>query len=136
MEARHPGRHFLATPQVLLADKRRVLRGSREPLQPQRGDVHPICCQEAFDLSTIVPAYEALVERAQGIQRAQVVSAVPLTDAETTRLHASLERSTGKKIRLSSLIEPALIGGALVRIGDRVIDRTVQNLLLRIGEEP
>jgi F-type H+-transporting ATPase subunit delta len=130
--------HFLATPQVLLTDKRRVLREQLE----KRCHLSVVLFIDLLlrkkrlgELATIVTAYEALVERAQGIQRAEVVSAVPLTPAETRRLHADLERSTGKKIRLASLVEPALIGGALVRIGDRVIDRTVQSLLQRIGEQ-
>ena len=69
------------------------------------------------------------MERQQGIQRAQVVSAVPLQEAERTRLHGEIERMTGKKIRLTTDVDARLLGGALVRIGDRVIDRSVKSLL-------
>ena len=133
-----PVGHLLVTPLVLLSDKRRVVR--EQLAKSVRMSVVLFLDlllrkKRVGELETIVWEFEALVERAQGIQRAQVVSAVPLTDAETAKLHATLERATGKKIRLSSAIAPEVVGGALVRIGDRVIDRTVQNLLAQIGEQ-
>ena len=81
------------------------------------------------ELPSIVTEFEALVERKEGVQRAQVVSAVPLTEAERAKLHAEIERMTGKKIRLTAEVDARLLGGALVRIGDRVIDRSVRTLL-------
>jgi F0F1-type ATP synthase delta subunit len=43
-------------------------------------------------------------------------------DAERARLNTELERVTGKKVVLDTQLDPALVGGAYVRIGDRVID--------------
>jgi F-type H+-transporting ATPase subunit delta len=77
----------------------------------------------------ITTEFEALVERLQGVQRARVVSAVKLSDAETRKLHATLEGWTKKKIKLTTEVDPSLLGGALVRIGDRVVDRSVRSLL-------
>jgi F-type H+-transporting ATPase subunit delta len=57
------------------------------------------------------------------------VSAVPLTEDELKRLHARLERMTGLTIELTTRVDPALIGGLYVRIGDRVMDRSVKGLL-------
>ena len=79
--------------------------------------------------------FEALVEKAQGIQRAQVTSAVPLTKPELERLHRELERSTKSKINLTTEVDPRLLGGALVRIGDHVIDRSVRTLLSSIEQQ-
>ncbi len=76
-----------------------------------------------------VAEYGRLVEEWQGIQRVEVVSAVPLTEDETKRLHVELERITKKTVRLRPSVDPALLGGVYVRIGDRVIDRTVKSLL-------
>jgi F-type H+-transporting ATPase subunit delta len=87
------------------------------------------------EYETIVTEFEALVEKLQGVQRAHVVSAVPLTDAEQKRLHGELERHTKSKIRLTSEVDSGLIGGALVRIGDRVIDRSVATLLKAIEQQ-
>jgi len=64
-----------------------------------------------------------------------VVSAVPLTDGERKRLHGELEQFTRKKIVLEALIDPSLVGGAYVRIGDRVIDRSVKSLLGSLAQQ-
>ena len=54
---------------------------------------------------------------------------MPLSDAETERLLKALESSTGSKIRLTTAIDARLLGGAQVRIRDRVLDRSVRTLL-------
>jgi len=87
------------------------------------------------EYATIVTAFETLVEQAMGVQRANVVSAVPLTKKETASVQAALEGYTKKKIRLTIEVDPQLLGGALVRIGDRVVDRSVRTLLQRIEEQ-
>ena len=81
------------------------------------------------EFETIVTQFESLVERAMGIERAQVVSAVPLTESERKKLHAELERTTGKNIKLAATVDQRLVGGALTRIGDHVMDRSVRSLL-------
>jgi F-type H+-transporting ATPase subunit delta len=133
-----PVGRLLATPMVLLSDKRKVLMKALE------GKVlHAVVLfidlllrkTRLHELQTIVTEYEALVERKEGIQRAAVTSAVPLSEAERATLHRHLERTTGKKIRLTSGLDTGLVGGALVRIGDRVVDRSVQALLAAIERQ-
>lgn len=129
---------ILASPEVRLADKRQALR------QGLDGRVRPIVAvfvdlllrKKRLNLfDTIVEQFEALVEHTQGIRRAEVTSAVPLTDAETQRLHATLERHLGSKVKLRTQVDPALLGGALARIGDRVVDRSVRSLLEAISQQ-
>jgi len=60
---------------------------------------------------------------------------VPLEDAEVKRLHQTLERWTESTIRLTREVDPALLGGALVRIGDRLVDRSVRTLLETIAKQ-
>ncbi len=128
----------LASPQVRLVDKREALRRSLE------GRVETVVIlflelllrkRRMREFETIVSEFEALVEHAQGIQRVQVVSAVPLTSDETAKLLAVLENYTKKKVKLAAEVEEELLGGALVRIGDRVIDRSVRTLLESIEHQ-
>jgi F-type H+-transporting ATPase subunit delta len=84
---------------------------------------------------SIAREFKAIVERAKGLARATVVSAVPLEKAEVQRLHAELERVTGKKIVLEQEVDPTVLGGAYVRIGDRVVDRTASTLLETIAHQ-
>jgi F-type H+-transporting ATPase subunit delta len=60
---------------------------------------------------------------------------VPLSDAERQRLHRELERHTGHKVHMLADVDPELVGGALVRLGDRVIDRSVRTLLEAITHQ-
>jgi len=130
--------NFLATPQVRLSDKREALRTAF------RGKALPIVAvfvdlllrKKRLDVfADIVPEFEALVERAQGIRRVQVTSATPLTRAELDRLHHSLERYTQAKLKITTTVDPDLLGGALVRMGDRVADRTARTLLESIARQ-
>ena len=127
-----PGGRFLVSPEVRLADKRAVLEqvlGART-LRLLVVFLDLLLRKKRMgELTTIGDEFSGLVERSQGIRRAQVVSAVPLAEAERQRLHQALEKVTGATIKLDTVVDSALIGGALVRIGDRVIDRTVRTLL-------
>jgi len=133
-----PANRLLETPQLLLSDKRKAVQATLEKVVVRSVAVFVDLLlrkkrMRGFD--TIVTEFEALVERQQGIRRAHVVSAVPMLQAETERLHRDLETATGAKIRLTSEVDPELLGGAFVRIGDRVIDRSVRTLLETIEHQ-
>jgi F-type H+-transporting ATPase subunit delta len=130
--------NFLGSPGVKTEDKRKLLRSALEPQVDRSTLVFVdllIRKQRLGEFPTIVTEFEALVEELQGIQRAQVVSAVPLAEAERERLHRELERMTRRKVRLHADVDPALLGGVLVRLGDRVIDRSVRTLLETITHQ-
>ena len=133
-----PVGRLLDTPLVLLADKRKVLLSKLEGrcLRSVALFIDLLLRKTRLkEFETVVQQFEALVEKQQGIQRAQLTSAVPMLDAELKRLHAELERYTKSKIRLSTDVDPRLLGGAKVRIGDHVIDRSVRSLLDAIEQQ-
>lgn len=129
---------FLTNPQVSPAEKRRVLalalKGRAMRTIEVFGDL--LLRKKRLGLAgAIAHHFETLVEKAKGLQRAEVVSAVPLTDAELKRLHGELERTTGKKITITTQVDPSIVGGAYVRIGDRIVDRSVTTLLQAIASK-
>jgi F-type H+-transporting ATPase subunit delta len=65
----------------------------------------------------------------------QVVSAFPLEAAQRERLTAALKKRMGCEIRLSCEVNPELIGGAVVRSGDMVIDGSLLARLDRLANE-
>lgn len=128
---------FLAHPKVAPQDKRAVLEKglSGQVLRTVQVFADLLLRKKRLVLADrIATEFQVLVEAAQGLKRAVVTSAVALTDAERARLLSELERTTGKRIVLTSEIDPSLLGGAYVRIGDRIIDRSVKTLLASISE--
>ncbi len=129
---------FFASPEVPLDAKRTLLGSALEKRAARSVAVFVdllLRKHRLRDLPQIVVEFETLVERSQGIQRAHLVSAVPFDKAELRRLEAQLEARTQSKIKLSTEVDPRLLGGALVRIGDRVIDRSVRTMLATIAAQ-
>jgi F-type H+-transporting ATPase subunit delta len=80
-------------------------------------------------LSGIIHNLEEVLDQRLGFARAEVASAAELTEAQQTALTAQLERLTGKRIRTRFTLDPALIGGAVARIGSTVYDGSVRGQL-------
>lgn len=80
-------------------------------------------------LPEIVAAFESVVRQRQGIDEAEISSAVELSAAQKKRFTQTLERITGKKIEAKYSLDPALLGGAVVRVGDTIYDGSVRSSL-------
>ncbi|MGH9749990.1 MAG: ATP synthase F1 subunit delta [Candidatus Polarisedimenticolia bacterium] len=85
-------------------------------------------------LDAIVRAFEGFRDERLGIVEAETTSAVPLSAPETRRLKESLEKLTGKSVRLKLHVDPALLGGARTRIGSQVYDGTLRRQLAVLRE--
>ncbi len=70
-----------------------------------------------------------IVADQRGRTVATVVTAAPLSDAQATRLQASLAQRYGSEVSLNVVIDPHVVGGVRVEIGDDVIDATVSSRL-------
>lgn len=80
-------------------------------------------------LDAICARYQALLDEAEGIVRADVRSAMPMSDAQRAALEQALRRSTGAEVRCGYSVDPSLVGGAAVRIGSAVYDGSVRGRL-------
>lgn len=76
-------------------------------------------------LNDIVIAYEQFRADAEGTLDAEVISAFPLSDAQTQNIVAGLKKRLGRDISLTTRVDDTLIGGAIIRAGDMVIDGSV-----------
>jgi F-type H+-transporting ATPase subunit delta len=76
-------------------------------------------------------AEELAREAAQRSERtlAEVRAAVPLTDAQRSRLADALTRATGHPAELKVVVDPSVVGGVVVRVGDEVFDGSVASRL-------
>ena len=130
--------NFLNDPQINPSERQAVLKHGLEnrSLPSVRVFADLLLRKKRIGIARAVALeFKAIVERAKGLERATVVSAVPLTPAEIARLRGELERTRGKKLVLETQLDPALLGGAYVRIGDRVVDRSVKTLLQAIADQ-
>jgi F-type H+-transporting ATPase subunit delta len=77
-------------------------------------------------LPQIATMFEALKDQAEATASATIESAFELTQAQVAELKAALERRFGKRIETTVTVNPELIGGARVTVGDSVLDGSVQ----------
>ena len=82
----------------------------------------------------IAREFRRLVQRSSGIVAATVTSATALSPAEEGAIRERLEAMTGQRVDLAVELDPSLIGGVAVRIGDRMIDASVRGRLQRLRE--
>ncbi len=85
--------------------------------------------QRTHILPEIIAAFQEVVRQRQGIAEAEISSAVELNAAQKAEFALTLERLTGKRVEAKYSLEPALLGGAVVRVGDTIYDGSLRNRL-------
>jgi F-type H+-transporting ATPase subunit delta len=86
-------------------------------------------------LPDVAALYELLRAEVENVADVQVTSAVPLDEAQRQRLTAALRKRLKRDVRLHCDVDAALIGGAIVRCGDLVIDGSLRARLERLATE-
>jgi len=76
-------------------------------------------------LPQIRTLFDALKNDTDGVSKARIDTAFPLTEAQEAGLKAALEKRFGRKIQTTVSVDPALGGGARITVGDTVIDGTI-----------
>ncbi|WP_066633987.1 ATP synthase F1 subunit delta [Desulfolucanica intricata] len=85
-------------------------------------------------LGDIVAEYINLANQHRNIVEVHVTSAVELADKEKKSLARVLDKLAGKKVQPDYAVDPSLIGGVVVRIGDRVIDGSIKTRLATLKD--
>ncbi|HEY5696359.1 MAG TPA: ATP synthase F1 subunit delta [Acidimicrobiales bacterium] len=86
------------------------------------------------ELPDIVDALLQLSAEDQGRQVAEVRSAIELSEDQQERLAAALKSATGRDVDVRVVVDPTVVGGLVVRVGDQVIDGTVRHRLSQLRE--
>jgi F-type H+-transporting ATPase subunit delta len=79
--------------------------------------------------------FKKLVKEDQGIVSARLISARQLEPSVSNALKVELEKTSGKKVEMETQIDPALIGGMIIILGDRIIDRSIRHQLSQLKEQ-
>lgn len=85
-------------------------------------------------LTEIAAMFETLRAEVENVADVQVTSAVALDDAQRNRLIAALKKRLNRDVRLHVDIDSSLLGGAIVRSGDLVIDGSLRSRLQRLAD--
>ena len=96
-------------------------------LMLRRGRIH--------ELPQLAAEFRRLDNARQGITVATAISAAPLTQDEIRALTQRLEGLTGGRVELDVQVDPSLLGGLVVRVGDRLIDGSVRGRLERLRNQ-
>ena len=78
----------------------------------------------------IAQAFQELIDAAKGISHAVVITAVPLTEQDRAAVQRRLIEITGGQVQMETHVDENILGGLVVRIGDRLIDGSTKSRLL------
>lgn len=81
------------------------------------------------ELPAIARSYQSFSDEYGGSIKAEIVSATDLPEAYFLELTRSLEKVTGKKVKVEKRVDPALIGGIVAKVGDKIFDGSIRNRL-------
>ncbi len=128
---------LLESPKLHFEDKARLL-------SERLGDINPLALNLAYLLVTrgrlamvgdIADEYQRLLDSYRGIERAEVITAIPLDDEDKLRLAEHLGAVVGKKVVLKPEVDSSLIGGFIARIGGKLIDGSTRSKLDALKRE-
>ena len=85
-------------------------------------------------LPEIAEEFRVMVDEAQNISHGTVISAVELSDELQNKIQDTLEKLTGKKVELTTSVDPTIIGGIIAKVGDLVLDGSIKTQLAGLKE--
>lgn len=128
-------RALLQHPAVPFADKERVLRRVLgRSVAPAAINLVLLMVRRGRPgaIDRMIDRFAELLRRERGIVLAEVRTALPLDDGQRAEIVARLRELTGEQIEIDETVDPDLIGGIAVRIGDRLYDASVRSRLERL----
>jgi F-type H+-transporting ATPase subunit delta len=126
---------FLASPRIAAADKNKVLAQALEGQVPAtflRFLQALVRNRRQLLIPQIATQFHALVDVVQNRVHAAVTVAKPASDADQKAIAERLSKVVGKTVVPHFYVNPAVLGGLVVRVGDTVLDGSVRRRLARL----
>jgi F-type H+-transporting ATPase subunit delta len=123
---------WLSTPSVPAADKDRLIQtGLASASEEARNLARLLVTRGRAKLTgPILDAYRLRLNKVRGIAHALVTTAVALSDQDGAAIEARLSAMTGQAVKMEMAVDPSIIGGVVVRMGDKLIDGSTRARLL------
>lgn len=124
----------LANPRLRGAQRASLAAELLEGATPQAGNLVRLLIERGRigALPLVVTHYRRLADRASGVVRAEVITAVPVSSAEAERIKSTLSDRLGGAVETTVAQDPSILGGLVIRVGDRVIDGSVRTRLQQL----
>jgi F-type H+-transporting ATPase subunit delta len=128
----------LRSPAVPATSKRGIVQALIDRTNPSAPLARLLLMLADRNRLTLVPQLaqvydERLMELRQVVQ-VEVTTAMPMSSSHAAEFEQRLSKATGRQVRMTTAVDPALIGGAVARIGTLVYDGSVANQLARMRE--
>ena len=130
-------RLFFYSPYFSTEEKRAGLRQTIEGADPVTMNLLDVLVENHRlpAIHRIRRQYEALCDEAAGLLPVTVTSAVELEAAVVQGIGAEIGRQTGRKVELTSAVDPAIVGGFVVRVGNAILDASIRNRLDQLRKQ-
>jgi F-type H+-transporting ATPase subunit delta len=89
--------------------------------------------ERVLALPGVTEQFEAMRAEAEGTIEAELISALGVSEEQKTKIAASLSRRLGREVSLRVTEDPSLIGGAVLRAGDMVVDASLKGHLQKLA---
>ncbi len=128
------GLRVLESPDLSPAQKRRAVEAAVGPLSRETAALLDLLLRRkrARLLPALAEAYEERVRAHRGIALAVVTTAVPLDQADRELIARWLRARLSRQVEIREQVDPEIIGGVVVRVGDQLIDASVRGRLERL----
>ena len=122
---------FFASPAVPAAEKQTVVDQALAGMQRTRLNlVHLLIERDRLaELPAVSQEFHRLLNEHRGIVEADVTTAIALSQVEAAGVERRLTAATGKTVVIRPHVDPAIIGGLVIRVGDKLMDSSVATRL-------
>jgi F-type H+-transporting ATPase subunit delta len=128
---------FLSSPIVTSEVKISALKEVFASVQPETHSLFRLLQEnKRFEiLASIATQYNALYDTMNNLETAKVTTAFPITSELEAQVLAKIATISDKKITIENIVDPAIIGGFILRIGDKQYNASVANRLQELKRE-
>lgn len=125
-------KEFLRHPNIPFGDKKKVIKQVfKDKIDPEITRLVSILLEHdrVEQIRTVYYDYKYLVYKERGMKIAYATTAVKMTNEEIETIRKKLSYKYNKEIEVQNIVDPDVIGGVYLRLGDRVIDGTIRGKL-------
>ena len=128
---------FLFSPYFPTQEKRQGLHRAIEDADPAISNVLDLMLENHRLplIARVRRVYDRLWDEANDLLAVTVTSAVELDEAVVQRIGDEIGRQTGRRVELSRQVDPTILGGFVVRVGNAILDSSVRNRLEQLRKE-